>query len=46
MVNDHPVIVDRGVLEEGERPADSKPSPPVTARQSWILPKPDVRILE
>jgi len=34
MVNDHTVIVDRGVLEEGDRPADSKLSPPITPGQS------------
>ena len=38
MVNDHTVIVDRGVFEEGDHPAVSKPSPPSTPGQSWIFP--------
>jgi hypothetical protein len=46
MVNDHTVIVDRGVFEYGDRPADFKPSSPLTLGQSRILPKPDVTILE
>jgi hypothetical protein len=46
MVNDHTVIVDRGIFEEGDRPAVSKPSLPLTPGQSWIIPKPGVSILE
>jgi hypothetical protein len=46
MVNDHTIIVDRGVFEEGDRPADSSPLLPSTPGQSRILPKPDIRTLE
>jgi hypothetical protein len=38
MMNGHADIVDHDIFEQGCRPADSKPSFPLTPGQSWIIP--------